>query len=63
MRCENILRVVPMTTFLDQKSNTLLYSTENTTAERGRVPKAALESSRRGLSENVPFYTGRPLRC
>ena len=29
MRCKNILRVVQMTTFLDQRSNTLLYSTEN----------------------------------
>ena len=29
MRCKNILRVVPMTTFLDERSNTLLYSREN----------------------------------
>ena len=58
MRCSNILRVVPMTTFLDQRSNTLLYSTENKIKIevyycRGVLSGAALAPPALHLRENT----------
>ena len=37
MRCQNILRGVPMTTFLDQRSNTLLYRVQKKKKKNRRI--------------------------
>ena len=63
MRCQNILRVVPMTTFLDPRSNTL-YSTKNEIkiegySCRGVLSGAAMAPPALHLRENTSRRQGR----